>query len=1297
MSCRIDRIPTQLSNIYSKIAQDTRFDALHISEEGNTSILKIFEQYISELGKKNSSELSQDEENVFVEDLYHALDAAQGGHEINVTDEDVIEFDPADLFENENIDALEARDFLSDFLGDKELLDIDFADTDIINALTDLNTDVDAPFFEGGTTTLTMKGGINLFLKKYRGRKHDTIVLLSKLRNELKSLGKRLSVEGDKEKRALLQRAIEKHKQQIHEIDVQVMKTLHEKTIENVNKLYEKYENWILTTLKNPNISAAEIITVSKAIDTWKNISKIFEVGYKIEDDLLKQLLDIQNRANNPEFYRLADVAKQVFKSKGRAATGIELLESEMSMMENIGSIGENFGNLSHNENRIVAVLDKLIRGANIRISQEVFAAKRVIKESMKNWKKWEHLFLSRDKNGDLDGNLISRYSKKFYDEKSAIKEYLRDKIDAIIVKMSNEAERKAAIKKVFEAKNLKIKNSSYIITTQDLSDIPALRAKLNGIVKDTKYVEKLISDALNKQEHYKEDKAAYLDSLIASGKSAEDAKTELDVWEKNSSPDEYSSYVQNETIADGDFRYFDEIDKYAVEVPLRVDELGLETGYYDNRFNEILSNPEASEAYNNHLYLLEKYLGYLPNFAIDKVDGTFIPNVKNGLMLRVLNSGNILGAVGREAIDMLTVEDGEGASYLDFDGKVKKAIPIRYINKIDAKEKSYKIEENLNAFAEMAIRYKHLSIIEDNVNLGKMIVERMRPIKLGKNGKPIMDGKTPIYDEEEGLNHILGLINHTIDTNLYDNPINKQEGITKSKLTSSKKRGIKFAPVANPAPIIAKFLELTEKLGWDEAIDKMLKDDKYAVETNEKDSKKYINEVIQKAEDDLEDGIIEQGDFDSKKEIYDKFYGKLGKAFSWRKFTEAAITAGAIKVFSWMPFPAMANLGFGWVQILSYAAGREDFTPAEAMTGMKKSFEALLKSARTDSWGTNKIMNLAVKWGVLAEMGTEVNGMSDLNLNILKPFGMMGSTDFWLRTNVLASMMEHKKIKDIHGVEHSLADAFLDNGEWDVVNFGDNKDWNADVNSVTGNKELNNFITHVKLVNQKLHGNFSKETAFKAKRTAIVRLATQFRLSWLADAVRDRVEDRRFDQTMGRYTEGRYRSMVNLVAKNGVMKSGEVLLKLMAFQGEDAFNNVRISKADKAMVVANIRKNLMELYILTLLKGATLLLSGSIDDDDEDTKSAKYVVLNSLNRVLTNITFFMNVKSFEDITNNVIPALGLITDGRRWVDALSKYSEDDPYWNGDKVVEATTRMFPGLRMYNVLKYNMDRELLTKN
>ncbi len=1291
MSCRIDKIPVQLSSIYSKISKDPRFNDMHINEDANNSLLQIFEQYLTELGKKNASELSQQDEDAFIDNMYQALNAVQG---VDTTElnEEFSDFDPSELRDMED----EGRTLLSD-LFDRELDDVDFSDSDIISALTDLDTDIDAPFFKGGTTELTVKGGINLFLKKYRGRKRDTIVLLAKLRSELKTLGRRLENEEDNAKRASIMASIERHKQQIHDIDSQVMKTFNEKTIENVNKLYDKYEKWILDTLSNPNITAAEIIAVSKAINMWQNISKLFEVGYKIEDDVLKQLLEIQKRALNPEFYRLADVAKNVFKRRGGSITGIDLTESELSIMEDIGFTNELFGNLSHNENKIVALIDRLIRGANNRINAELSYAKRLIKESMKNWKKYEHMFLSRDSNGNLDGNLISRYSKKFYDEKAAIKSYLKEKIEEAMLKNRNEADRKAAIKKVFEARNSKIRNASYIITSKDLSDIPSLRAKLMGIVKDAKHVEKIIADATNKANNYRVDKAAYLEALIASGKNAEDAKLALEVWEKNSSSDEYNSYVNSNSIEDGDFRYFDEIDKYVVEVPLRLDELGLDTGFYDGRFNDIMANSEAYEAYNNHLTLLEKYLGYLPHFASDKVDGTFLVNARKGLLDRALRSGNIAKSIYNETIDLITVENGEGASFIDDDGNIKRSIPIRYINKIDTKDKSFEIEKNLQAFAEMAIRYKHLSIIEDYANLGKMVVQNMTPVKMGRDGRPLMDGKTLAPTENKELIHTIGLIEHAIDTNLYNIPINKAEGITDVKITNSKKRGIKFAEVPNPAPLIDKFLGLVDKIGWDAAIDKMLAEDKYAIETNEKDSKKYINAVIQQAEDYLDDGVIEQGDFDHKKIIYDKFYDKLGKAFSWRRFTEAAIAAGAIKVFSYMPFPAMANLGFGWVQIMSYAAGREDFTPAEAMAGMGKAFNALLKSARNDSWQTNKLMNLATKWGVLAQMGMEIDGMGDLNLNLLKPFGMMGSTDFWLRTNVLASMLEHKKVKDINGVERSLADAFLDSGEWDVANFGENRDWNAGFDEVTGNKELNLFIAQVKNVNQRLHGNFSQETAFKAKRSVLIRLATQFRLSWLADAVRDRIEGKRFDQTMGRYTEGRYRSLANLVAKNGALKSGAVLLKLMAGQGEAAFNGVRIPKADKAMVVANIRKQLMELYILALLQGAILLLRGGLEDDDEDTKSAKYIALNSLNRVLTNITFFMNIKSFEDITNNVVPALGLITDGGRWIDAISKYSEDDPYWNGDKVVEATTRMFPGTRFYNVIKYNMDRELLTKN
>ena len=74
-------------------------------------------------------------------------------------------------------------------------------------------------------------------------------------------------------------------------------------------------------------------------------------------------------------------------------------------------------------------------------------------------------------------------------------------------------------------------------------------------------------------------------------------------------------------------------------------------------------------------------------------------------------------------------------------------------------------------------------------------------------------------------------------------------------------------------------------------------------------------------------------------------------------------------------------------------------------------------------------------------------------------------------------------------------------------------------------------------------------------------------------------------------------------------------------------------------------------------------------------------------------ITFYISPMTFNQIVNNPVPAFSIFTDAIRLQKTIVKHMNGDDYYDNEVLLENFTRNFPGLNVYNKIKYRSERIL----
>ncbi len=324
-----------------------------------------------------------------------------------------------------------------------------------------------------------------------------------------------------------------------------------------------------------------------------------------------------------------------------------------------------------------------------------------------------------------------------------------------------------------------------------------------------------------------------------------------------------------------------------------------------------------------------------------------------------------------------------------------------------------------------------------------------------------------------------------------------------------------------------------------------------------------------------------------------------------------------------------------------------------------------------------------------------------------VEPFQWQRSGDYFTKGQLLVSMMLAKKVEVAEtGTGKKLTiplwEAFNENGEWDTEKYEPQDEWfNEDIHKQT---DWNRYRDRIRKVSTMVYGNQDKNTPLMAKKTWLLRMAGQFRMSWFPEGIATRFKSQYHDINLDRDIKGRWRTYQDL----GILNSGLVLAKQMlaALPGvkTDPFNGTTLKDGkplkESAIDVENMRKNFAGLAwtVAFMASIATLrLLAGKSHKKDDDQKKGQ-LLINMLIRNYQDLMLYSSPAVFNTISGNFLPATQVLTDYWNAVQATGHYvfhdkSEKDAFRKWVKKITRAGLPHPVFTQYNKWETMLTRDI----
>jgi hypothetical protein len=1041
--------------------------------------------------------------------------------------------------------------------------------------------------------------------------------------------------------------------------------------------------------LSKPNLSYHDIYYALDKIDFW-NSDKFKDIFFDNEDrvyisDENNQPLNnwsyYVSKLNNLNTYQsqfdniMYDyIGKQINETTGKNYTKDQLLD-KMKRLRDSDFFQAQFRGMSTVNSEFIQTVDYVIKEASETARVNILEFGKELNKQVKEFEAkkgksknmWD-LFLQTDSKGNKTRNYTHRFSQAYFDKIKSV--YNVNYNDPKSVKKKNEWVKDNTI--LFDYR--KLFYDEYAV----LEERPI---KFNESDKE-KHINELKSHLGEKGFEIYYEKAK---------KKFEEYKQQLEVvenkeeWKKQNSPFVFADIVSNTQLENtGRFYNYDSI----VSVPRRFDRSGNTTGWYDSKFEKIEADETYLNFYNFFTDSLHKFKKYFPDDS--DTQSNYIPELRSSNVLK-----NILKnptSITKELYDVLIDEissNDEFQTHLSATGKIKRSLPkymlsdtlgkltnvekeilkdqalekyeldteefnkyfeeLKY-NKIQDKLKSkeFALDKVLMAFAVSAETYKHKANVEDFLKISKRLVDNAEKQHINPDGT----ATTGIFgSEKEGLANLKKSFEYFTD-NFY--------GVNKERKQTNKT----FAKDSESKPLLDKYK-------------KELEEAKLLPESEERVKKiELLNQKI----DSLETKLV---------------VSKAGDLF---------LRYIHVKGMGWNPISAATNLGFGFISNYIHSAGNEDFNETQLTKAYWLLKSNVLKSFTLDTVQSKLALKIGIlmkEYGVLGDIQEQGDYRThqdiQTKLKILLPYQLTTRAEFVNQGSTFIAMMLNKTIKDKDNNDVNLFDAYVINDKNELVLDPDKFNTETQENWTSIGKNKNNFHLKMRAVQMIVHGNYDIREAVMLKKTLLGRATLMFR-NWVAEGFANRFQSERPSVILERNIKGRYRSFTDSKTKDGeevsmltsfkftVQEMARILTKgLYNSQGINQLTDI-----DKA----NLQKNAMELNIyLGLLAVAAILKS--IGDDDEENRYYLNFLLNNINRLQDDVTFYSSPISFEKLQRNAIPAFSFVTDLVRVGNATVKYiNGEDGKNNSTTLEESVFRVFPfGFAYYRTKAVTEDGKL----
>jgi len=1067
----------------------------------------------------------------------------------------------------------------------------------------------------------------------------------------------------------------------IAELEQSIDEYTAKKEAENLITLASKQLAWVTSTLGKENITASEITEANNIIDLWRNIREaLYDETDEVPEDMQQAFTQIRVMTDSNDLYGNLYRVMANYLSEQAKYTSAEDMIKEFHNVDDISMIRQWGLDLSHTGIKLITSTDKYVREYMTRAEGEVVEITKQINEMFEKFKvknkSYDPIF-QVDSKGEKTGNITNRYSQAWYDAFGEVKKELYNSIKAINQSDVSDGAKKRA------KRNAYIKYKNWTRTNSEMIDI---RFFIYDNFSDgmfttktyTEYLEsifgvvrtqEIIQQALEQYDKYLEalenTTEDYLSQFESGEITQEEYEEKINNWKLQNSPEVFIRQNEPEST-----EFHQSRNPYVVIKPKKFIN-GRSSGWYDTNFELIENDSDLLELYNYIRALVDELMSYLPKYLTKDQDihAGFLPRVQKEILAALTMKDFIGGMATMKAdwIDSITTTDNLENRHLEINpdtGKPYRSIPSAFINNIPVDERSFELDKVLAAFAKMAIIYKWKSKVEDKLLLVNRFVENISQSEKRKQNTT---------DELTALRKSL---EYYTDFKLYDEK-KAVEGVSNIKLFNGNTY-LADGDIKNEVDKLAKELR-TNGLN-EEEINARLKEkynDKVKIVTG-RTKHNYLKKKISDADTMLDNGEINEDDYNKLVEPLEEEAKYLGRSIVGSMVGDKLLRFNQALALGFNPFSAVNNYLFGVTSNIMWAAGNTDFTGKD----MRRAFGIMWKSALTlNKKKYDKAANIMVKFNALSESVEYKSGSKNETLERIKnaPYALLKAGDYMIKGQTFIAKMLHTKIKDVNGKERSLYDAFDSEGNWKVEEFGDNKGWNG---SFSNTEEMNEFINFrssaIQLI-KKLHGNFDPESPVMYKKYILGRMIGQFRFSWMMEGVEQRFGKRRYDDLLEREVYGRWRTYADL----GVNKSLRMLLKLALHQAS-TFKGVRPS--DRAIVEENMRRNLSEIYLYAMLTILYLVLRGTGDDDDD---KKRYLVMNMLQRVMADTTFYFNPNTFTSIIQYPLPLIRVYKNAKKAFDSAGQLILEDDLTEHEAEQKwlNITNAFPYINQYNRFKY----------
>jgi hypothetical protein len=347
-------------------------------------------------------------------------------------------------------------------------------------------------------------------------------------------------------------------------------------------------------------------------------------------------------------------------------------------------------------------------------------------------------------------------------------------------------------------------------------------------------------------------------------------------------------------------------------------------------------------------------------------------------------------------------------------------------------------------------------------------------------------------------------------------------------------------------------------------------------------------------------------------------------------------------------PFSAVTNVGIGRIGNVMEAHGGRYFTYKQYV----KAEATFLKQAAFED---SKVNNLIRIFNPLMELedyeAIEKVGISYLTSKKYQEkvknsmYWFQKTGEKYLQASTMIAMMMHDKIKALDGTEVSMWEAFDKDGNWNKERFGEMPE-----------KLINKFTNKVHAVNRNIHGRYSQKDAAAWSQKALFRMFFQFR-KWLPAAYESRLQQKRFDISLGHEVEGRWLTYY---------KYAKLLLAKLSNDAEK-MQKYGFTETD----IYNMRKNMSELVFGLVAVFAAMGLKGLGDDDKELKKSGLYKFsMMQLDRISGDMLVWLDPRQQYSIVASAAPMFKTVQDLLQVIDnipSLLQLTDHPEYQRGPR------------------------------